>query len=49
MSPEERSVLGFTEDYANRIAANYRTVASIQNSLGSGRGDWLADYALICS
>jgi len=42
MSPEERSVLGFTEDYANRIAANYRTAASIQNSLGSGGG--LAAY-----
>ena len=42
MSSEERSVLGFTEDYANRIVANYRTVASIQNSLGSGGG--LAAY-----
>ncbi|UPJ47349.1 hypothetical protein IVB30_29305 [Bradyrhizobium sp. 200] len=42
MSSEERSVLGFTEDYANRIAANYRTAASIQNSLGSGAG--LAAY-----
>jgi hypothetical protein len=42
MSPEERSVLGFTEDYANRIAANYRTAASVQNSLGSGGG--LAAY-----
>jgi len=42
MSPEERSVLGFNEDYANRIAANYRTAASIQNSLGSGGG--LAAY-----
>lgn len=42
MSPEERSVLGFNEDYANRIAANYRTAASIQNSLGGGGG--LAAY-----
>jgi hypothetical protein len=42
MSSEERSVLGFTEDYANRIVANYRTAASIQNSLGSGSG--LAAY-----
>lgn len=42
MSSEERSVLGFTEDYANRIVANYRTAASIQNSLGSGAG--LAAY-----
>jgi hypothetical protein len=42
MSPEERSVLGFTDDYANRIIANYRTASSIQNSLGSGAG--LAAY-----
>ncbi|KRQ95204.1 hypothetical protein CQ12_30135 [Bradyrhizobium jicamae] len=42
MSSEERSVLGFTEDYANRIVANYRTAASIQNNLGSGAG--LAAY-----
>jgi hypothetical protein len=42
MSSEERSVLGFTEDYANRIVASYRTAASIQNSLGSGAG--LAAY-----
>jgi hypothetical protein len=42
MSSEERSVLGFTEDYANRIIANYRTAASIQNSSGSGAG--LAAY-----
>ena len=43
MSSEERSILGFTEDYANRIVANYRTAASIQNSLGSGGGG-LAAY-----
>ena len=42
MSAEERSVLGFTDDYANRIIANYRTAASIQNSPGSGAG--LAAY-----
>ena len=42
MSSEERGVLGFTEDYANRIIANYRTAASIQNSSGSGAG--LAAY-----
>jgi hypothetical protein len=36
MSPEERSVLGFTEDFANKIAANYRTAASIQNTLSTG-------------
>jgi len=42
MSTEERSVLGFTDDYANRIIANYRTAASIQNSPGAGAG--LAAY-----
>jgi hypothetical protein len=42
MSAEERSVLGFTDDYANRIIANYRTAASIQNSPGAGAG--LAAY-----
>jgi hypothetical protein len=42
MSPEERSVLGFNESYTNRIAANYRTAASVQSSLGSGGG--LAAY-----
>jgi hypothetical protein len=44
MSPEERSVLGFTEDFANKIAANYRTAASIQNTLGAGAGAGLAAY-----
>lgn len=44
MSSEERNVLGFTEDYANRIVANYRTAASIQNNLGSGSGAGLAAY-----
>ena len=38
MSSEERSVLGFTEEFANKIAANYRTAASIQNTLGAGAG-----------
>jgi hypothetical protein len=42
MSSEERSVLGFTEDFANKIAANYRTAALVQNSLGAGAG--LAAY-----
>jgi hypothetical protein len=36
MSPEERSVLGFTEDFANKIVANYRTASSIQNALSAG-------------
>jgi hypothetical protein len=44
MSPEERSVLGFTEDYANRIVASYRSAASIQSSLGSSSGGGLAAY-----
>jgi hypothetical protein len=44
MSPEERSVLGFTEDYANRIVASYRSAASIQSSLGLASGGGLAAY-----
>jgi hypothetical protein len=44
MSSEERSVLGFTEDYANRIIASCRSAASIQSSLGSGSGGGLAAY-----
>ena len=43
MSSEERSVLGFTEEFANKIAANYRTAASIQNTLGAS-GAGLAAY-----
>jgi hypothetical protein len=38
ISAEERKVLGFTDDYANKIAQNYRTMSSIQNSLGVGSG-----------
>ncbi len=38
MSAEEKKVLGFTDDYANKIAQNYRTMSSLQNSLGSGAG-----------
>ena len=44
MSPEERSVLGFNENYADRIAANYRTAASIQSNLGSSSSGGLAAY-----
>ena len=44
MSPEERTVLGFTEDFANKIVANYRTAASIQNTLASASGTSLAAY-----
>jgi hypothetical protein len=42
MSAEEKKVLGFTDDYASKIAQNYRTMSSIQNTLGSGSG--LASY-----
>jgi hypothetical protein len=42
MSAEEKKVLGFTDDYANRLLQNYRTMSSIQSSLGSGSG--LASY-----
>ena len=38
MSAEEKSVLGFTDNYANKIVQNYRTMLSIQNNLGSGGG-----------
>jgi hypothetical protein len=44
MSPEERSVLGFTDDFANKIAQNYRTMLSIQSSFGSGSSAGLAAY-----
>ena len=44
MSSEERSVLGFTEDYANRIVANYRSAVWVQSSLGSGSGSGLACF-----
>jgi hypothetical protein len=44
MSPEERSVLGFTDDFANKIAQNYRTMSLIQSSFGSSSGGGLAAY-----
>ena len=44
MSAEEKKVLGFTDDYANKIAQNYRTMSSLQNSLGSGSGSGLTSY-----
>jgi hypothetical protein len=44
MSAEEKKVLGFTDDYANRLMQNYRTMSSIQSSLGSGVGSGLASY-----
>jgi len=42
MSAEEKKVLGVTDDFANKVMQNYRTMSSIQNSLGSGSG--LAAY-----
>jgi hypothetical protein len=38
MSAEEKKVLGFSDDYANKIAQNYRAMSSVQSSLGSGSG-----------
>ncbi len=38
MSAEEKKVLGFTDDFASKIAQNYRAMSSIQNSLGSSSG-----------
>jgi len=38
MSAEEKKVLGFTDDFANRIMQNYRAMSSLQNSLSSGAG-----------
>jgi hypothetical protein len=38
MSAEEKKVLGFTDDFANRIMQNYRAMSSLQNSVGSGAG-----------
>jgi hypothetical protein len=42
MSAEEKQVLGVTDDLANKVMQNYRTMSSIQNSLSSGAG--LAAY-----
>jgi hypothetical protein len=38
MSAEEKQVLGFTDDFANKVMQNYRSMSSIQNSLGSNTG-----------
>jgi hypothetical protein len=38
MSAEEKQVLGFTDDFANKVMQNYRTMSSMQNSLGSTTG-----------
>lgn len=42
MSNEEKNVLGFSDDFANKIMQNYRLMSSVQSSLGSGAG--LAAY-----
>jgi hypothetical protein len=36
MSAEEKRVLGFTDEFANKIMQNYRAMSSLQNSVGSG-------------
>ena len=38
MSAEEKKVLGFTDEFANKIMQNYRAMWSLQNSVGSGAG-----------
>ena len=38
MSAEEKKVLGFTDEFANKIMQNYRAMSSLQNSVGSGAG-----------
>jgi hypothetical protein len=38
MSAEEKKVLGFTDEFANRIMQYYRAMSSLQNSVGSGAG-----------
>jgi hypothetical protein len=37
-SAEEKKVLGFTDEFANKIMQNYRAMSSLQNSVGSGAG-----------
>jgi len=36
MSAEEKKVLGFTDEFANRIMQNYRAMSSLPNSSGAG-------------
>lgn len=38
MSPEEKQVLGFNDDFANKITQNYRTMSSLQSKLSSAAG-----------
>lgn len=42
MSDEEKQVLGVTDDVTNNLIQSYRTMLSVQNTLGSGGG--LAAY-----
>ena len=35
MSDEEKSVMGYTDAFVDRIAQNYRTLTSLQGTLGS--------------
>jgi hypothetical protein len=42
MSDEEKSVMGYTEDFANRLAQNYRTLTMLQNALGSSQSSSLS-------
>ncbi len=42
MSDEEKQVLGVTDDVTNKLIQNYKTMMSVQNTLGSGSG--LAAY-----
>ena len=35
MSDEEKSVMGYTDAFVNRIAQNYRTLTSLQGAVGS--------------
>ncbi len=42
MSAEEKQILGFSDDFANKIMQNYRTMSSVQSSLSSASG--LAAY-----
>ena len=35
MSDEEKSVMGYTDSFVERIAQNYRTLTSLQSAIGS--------------
>lgn len=42
MSTEERAVMGYTEQFADRIAQNYRTLTMLQNAVSQAGSDGLA-------